>query len=321
MSKKCLYCYTSLPENMDGDFHERCSLSFFGSKTPPALEYSMNQMAELAKSVIERSVAVPGVQPKLSLSLVHETLQHSDRARLTVVSVLGDNYILKPPSQHFSQMPENEHLTMRIAENVFNLKTVASSLIRLQSGELAYITRRIDRKENGEKIHMLDMFQILEAFDKYKGSMERIGKAINTYSANPLLDLTEYYMLAIFCFLTGNNDMHLKNFSMILQGNEWGLAPAYDLLNVTIVLPEDKEEMALTIEGKKRKLEAVHLSNFGLKIGLNERQIKGIFTQFQKKKSAVFEWIDKSFLTAENKMAYKELIEQRYKTLSTEIKK
>ena len=180
MNKKCLYCYQPLTENDNGEYHERCSLKFFGTKTPPNFTYTMDQMTELAKNVVERSVAVPGVQPKLSLTIVKEALANGPRGRLTVVGALGGNYILKPPSANYPEMPENEHVTMRIAEEAFGLRTVPSSLIRLASGELAYITKRIDRTAKGEKIHMLDMFQILEAFDKYKSSMERVGKAITS---------------------------------------------------------------------------------------------------------------------------------------------
>jgi len=256
MSERCLYCYRSLNENDQGDLHERCSLKFFGTRTPPAFNYSLNEMAELAKNIVERRVAVPGVQPKLSLTIVNDTLTDSRQGRLTVVGALGGNYIFKPPSEHFAEMPENEHVTMRIAEEVFKLHTVPSSLIRLASGELAYITKRIDRTHTGEKIHMLDMFQILEAFDKYRGSMERVGKALRAYSSNTLLDLSYYFELTLFSYLTGNNDMHLKNFSMIDKGGSWGLSPAYDLLNVSIINPTDKEELALTLEGRKKKAAA-----------------------------------------------------------------
>src|SRR5690606_38537344 len=131
-------------------------------------------------------------------------------------------------------MPENEHVTMRIAE-AFGINVVKSSLIRLQSGELSYITKRIDRTDTGEKIHMLDMFQITEAFDKYKSSMEKIGKALNEYSVNTLLDKVYFLELALLSVLTGNNDMHPDNFSMIILGGKWTLAPAYELLDVAIV--------------------------------------------------------------------------------------
>jgi serine/threonine-protein kinase HipA len=310
----CLYCYKPLENNSAGDFHEQCSLEFFGSKQPPAFEHSLQQMAELAKNVVERSVAVPGVQPKLSLSIVNDSLQDGNKGRLTVVGALGGNYIFKPPSDQYPQMPENEHLTMRIAE-AFGINTVKSSLIRLQSGELSYITKRIDRTDTGEKIHMLDMFQITEAFDKYKSSMEKIGKALHEYSDNTLLDKLYFLELAIFSFLSGNNDMHLKNFSMIHLGDSWTLAPAYDLLNVAIINPNDTEELALTIEGKKRRLKWENFEKLGINLGLNEKQIKGIAKRFQKNKAVAIQWINNSFLSEEYKEKYKVLLEKRYSSL------
>jgi serine/threonine-protein kinase HipA len=286
-------------------------MTFFDVKEQPLFEHSLTQMAELAKNVVERSVAVPGVQPNLSLSIVNDTIQDGNKGRLTVVGALGGNYIFKPPSNQFAEMPENEHLTMRIAES-FGIKTVESSLIRLQSGELSYITKRIDRTDTGEKIHMLDMFQITEAFDKYKSSMEKIGKALNDYSDNTLLDKLKFFELAIFSFITGNNDMHLKNFSMIHIANTWTLAPAYDLLNVAIVNPEDTEELALTLEGKKKKLKWEHFERLGRNLELNDKQINGVIKRFEKNKPKAVKWIENSFLSSEYKQKYKTLLEERY---------
>ena len=311
MNKRCLYCYKSLDADSVGDFHESCSMTFFDVKQQPLFEHSLTQMAELAKNVVERSVAVPGVQPKLSLSIVNDTIQDGNKGRLTVVGALGGNYIFKPPSNQFAEMPENEHLTMRIAES-FGIKTVKSSLIRLQSGELSYITKRIDRTDTGEKIHMLDMFQITEAFDKYKSSMEKIGKALNDYSDNTLLDKLNFFELAIFSFITGNNDMHLKNFSMIHIADTWTLAPAYDLLNVAIVNPEDTEELALTLEGKKKKLKWEHFERLGRNLELNDKQINGVVKRFEKNKPKALKWIDNSFLSSDYKQKYKTLLEERY---------
>ncbi|MEQ8361354.1 MAG: HipA domain-containing protein [Cyclobacteriaceae bacterium] len=288
-------------------------MQFFGTPTPPQLEYSLDQMDELAKNVVERSVAVPGVQPKLSMSLVKKTRKNAD-ARLTVVGALGGYYILKPPSERFPEMPQNEHVTMRIAE-AFGIRVVPSSLIRLLSGELSYITKRIDRSETGEKIHMMDMFQITEAFDKYKSSMEKVGKALDSYSSNTLLDKTFYLDLALFCFLTGNNDMHLKNFSMIESSNGWVLSPAYDLLNVAMVFPEDREELALTLAGKRKKLKREHFEQLGEELGLTPKQITGAFNRMLKNKSKALDWIDQSFLSKGRKAAYNRVIEERYAQL------
>jgi serine/threonine-protein kinase HipA len=313
MSKNCLYCYKKLGKG-EIEFHERCSLEFFGTKQAPLLTYSLHEMADLAKNVVERSVTVPGVQPKLSLSLIDDALANGDRGRLTVVGALGGNYIFKPPSEHYPEMPQNEHVTMRIAE-AFGINTVKSSLIRLRSGELSYITKRIDRTESGEKIHMLDMFQILEAFDKYKSSMEKIGKALNDYSTNTLLDKLYFFELTLFCFLTGNNDMHLKNFSMINQNKAWYLSPAYDLLNVHIVNPKDPEKLALTLEGKKKRLKPEHFEKFGKGLDLTEKQIAGAFSRMAKNKTLAFEWIENSFLSPKYKKAYQNLLQERYLVL------
>ncbi len=292
------------------DFHESCCKSFFGTDIAPVLPYTLDNMSELAKNVVERSVAVPGVQPKLSMGLIEDAKNKAD-SRLTVVGALGGNYIFKPASEDYPEMPANEHLTMRIAE-AFSLKVVPSSLIRLQSGELCYITKRIDRTASNEKLHMLDMFQITEAFDKYKGSMEKIGKALGEYSANPLLDKLYLFEITLFSYLTGNNDMHLKNFSMLLSNGKWTLAPAYDLLNVSIVLPEDDEELALTLGGKKKKLSKASFDTFGEKMGLNNKQVAGVYKRFIKNKTIAVNWIKDSFLSENMQNSYTELLETRF---------
>jgi serine/threonine-protein kinase HipA len=285
MQSKCLYCYQ--PINGVGDFHESCSKQFFGNSEP---------------------------QPKLSLSIVKEITGNS-KQRLTVVGALGGNYILKPPSLHYPEMPANEHLTMRIAE-AFKIKVVPSSLIRLKSNELAYITKRIDRTPKGSKIHMIDMFQITEAFDKYKSSMEKLGKALKEYSDRTMLDVISLFELTLFCFLTGNNDMHLKNFSMIKSPSGWIFAPAYDLLNVAIANPDDKEELALTLAGKKKKITRHHFECFGSELGLTNKQTQGTFHRFEKNSAKAIELIHQSFLSDSMKQSYMELLEERYSRIS-----
>lgn len=308
MNKKCLYCYKEL--DTEGDFHPSCSLQFFGSTEPPILDYTLSEMAELAKKVVEKSVTVPGVQPKLSLGYIKDVLKDGYKGRLTVMGAMGGNYILKPQNETFPQMPENEHLTMRMAE-LCGISVVPSTLIRLKSGELSYLTKRIDRTETGEKIHMLDMFQILEAFDKYRSSVEKVGKAVAEHSSNTLLDLLRLLEVVLFSYITGNNDMHLKNFSLILDNNDWTLAPAYDLLNVNLHLPEDTEEMALTIGGKKRKITKSNFVNLGLSFQLTEKQIFNTFERFIKVEKKLKKEIKSSFLSSEYQMKYIELLETR----------
>lgn len=308
MSKRCLYCYQEL--DTEDDFHASCSSRFFGSNQPPFLDYTMAEMAELAKEVVESSITVPGVQPKLSLGFIKDVLQDGGKGRLTVMGALGGNYILKPQNEAFPQMPENEHLTMRMA-GLCGISVVPSSLIRLKSGQLSYITKRIDRTEANEKIHMLDMFQILEAFDKYKSSVEKVGKAVAEHSCNTLLDLLRLFEVVLFSYITGNNDMHLKNFSLILSNEEWTLSPAYDLLNINLHLPEDMEEIALTINGKKRKLTKSDFINLGLKFQLTEKQILNAFKRLAKAEKKMKQEIKSSFLSPQNQAKYIELLENR----------
>lgn len=215
---------------------------------------------------------------------------------------------------NFPQLPENESVTMRIAE-AFGIRVVPSSLIRLKSGELAYITRRMDRRANGEKIHMLDMFQVTEAFDKYKSSMERVGKAVNAYSSNTFYDLVNLFELTLFSFLTGNNDMHLKNFSLINEKG-WELSPAYDLLNVAIANPDDKEELALTLEGKKKKLKKDYFVRWAVQMVLNAKQIEGVFIKFNDRKQIAIDLVKSSFLSGSMQQNYIELMQERFTRLS-----
>jgi serine/threonine-protein kinase HipA len=312
MKNNCLYCYQALTNEVD--FHQKCVLKFFGTNQAPAMLHTNNEMYVLAKQVIERSVAVPGVQPKLSMSILKEK-GLGVQGRLTVVGALEGNYIFKPPSDTYPEMPENEHLTMRMAE-AFGIRVVESSLIHLASGERSYITKRIDRTKKGEKIHMLDMFQITVANDKYISTMEKVGKAIRAHSSNTVLDLLIFFEVSLFCFITGNNDMHLKNFSMIKSRVGWVLAPSYDLLNVRIINPKDKEDLALLMGGKKTKLNRLYFERFGADLGLSPKQINGVFSRFTKNKSKAIYWIEQSFLSQEMKKSYLDVLNERYKRLA-----
>jgi serine/threonine-protein kinase HipA len=313
MSDKCLYCYQPL-EKSENDFHTKCSRKIFGTANAPVLDYSLDQMHELAKKVVQSHVTVPGVQAKLSF---HFEPARSQDNRLTLVGVLG-NYILKPPTQQFTNLPENEDLTMHLA-GVFKIKVVPHSLIRLRSGELAYITKRIDRV-GGKKLPMEDLCQLSERLteDKYKGSMEQVGKVIMQHSSNPLFDAQVFFELTLFSFLTGNADMHLKNFSLIdLENGLTQLAPAYDLLSTRLVISEkdDPEELALTLNARKRKLKSGDFMHLADSLKLNQKQVNNIYKRFQKVMPKVLDFIDHSFLPEEKKVEYRELIEVRAKRL------
>ena len=238
--KRCLYCYEPLSEN-EIDFHSTCCKKIFGQTTPPELPYTENQMEELALQVVKSQTTLTGVQAKWSLELTPS--EKGDGKRFTIVGLWGD-YILKPPTKNFNQLPEVEDVTMHLG-TIAKIKMVPHSLIRLQSGNLAYITKRIDRLK-GQKLLMEDMCQLTERMteNKYHGSYEQIAKVLLKHSSNPGLDLVNFFEQVLFSFLTGNADMHLKNFS-IIKTNEQGyiLSPAYDMVATAIVNPADDEDV------------------------------------------------------------------------------
>ncbi len=304
---KCLYCYKAL-EPGQTDFHPRCSKKIFGTAVPPVLPYTKANIESLAYKVVRSQVTIPGVQPKLSVDL--EKVKEGGK-KFTIVGLWG-KYILKPQTDLYQYLPENEDLTMHLAELV-KIKTVPHSLIRFSDGSLAYITKRIDRDKKGGKIPMEDMCQLTEKLteQKYKGSYEQIAKKIIEFSASPLLDLMNYFEILLFCYLVGNADMHLKNFSLYksVVGNI--LAPAYDLLSTKLVIPDDQEELALTLNGKKRKLKKTDLDNLLKQFSVDEKAIENVYDKFRKVLPRWYDFMDASFLPKSVKQAYKELIQQR----------
>jgi serine/threonine-protein kinase HipA len=309
MNNRCLYCYQENDSAVE-DFHPGCSKKMFGAVEPPILDYSFSEMTKLAEKVISTSVTVPGVQAKLSL---HLDKKGGRPSKLTLIGLWGD-YILKPPTSNYPELPENEDLTMHLAE-LFKIKVVPHSLIKLKSGELAYLTKRVDRDSKG-KLHMEDFCQLSERLteDKYKASMEQVGKLILQHSSNPLLDVLTLFEVTVFSFLTGNADMHLKNFSLLDYRNGMaGFSPAYDMLSTRLVIPEkdDNEEMALTLNGRKRNFKLNDFYVFGERLKLSEKQVQNSLNKFSKQLDKVLDFVDFSFLSTDFKKSYKELIQKR----------
>ena len=309
---KCLYCYKELDEGQK-DFHPRCVRKFFGTADAPLLEYRREDLDALAAQVIQAQTSLTGVQPKLSLNL-HK---HEGCNRLTIVWLWGD-FIFKPQTDAYPELPENEDLTMHMAEAA-RIKVVPHSLIRLADGSLGYITRRIDRTKKGEKIDMEDMCQLtLHPTEyKYKSSCEQIAKTIATYSSTPKLDLVNFMQVLLFSFITGNNDMHLKNFSLYRPKKLYQLTPAYDLLNIAIANPKDKEELALTLNDKKSRLKLADFLMASVSMGIEERITLQLIDNMRKALPTWEDLIADSFLSEEMKVAYLELIQKRLKVLTT----
>lgn len=308
MTTRCLYCYEPLAEG-EADYHPRCSRKLFGTPKPPLLPYTSKEVRSLADEVIRSQTTLTGVQPKLSLDI--DAMSLSPR-RFTIVGLWG-RFILKPQTELYPHLPELEDLTMHLAE-LAKIETVPHGLIRFSDGELAYITRRIDRTLKGEKLPMEDMCQLAERLTeyKYRGSHELIAKLILQYSSVPKLDLVKYWEQVFFAWLVGNADMHLKNYSLYAPDSDaYQLTPAYDLLATALVLPSDTEELALTLCGKKRKLSRAHFLEAMTSSGLDPKVCEKLFARFQKVLPAWEGCIRQSFLPEEMQEAYVEGIETR----------
>jgi serine/threonine-protein kinase HipA len=303
---KCLYCYKELGEG-EVDFHKACSKKFFGVPTAPELPYSLDELDTLAAQVIKSQTTLTGVQAKLSLHLD----RHEGSKRLTIVGLWGD-FIFKPQTPSYKTLPENEDLTMHLAE-IAKIKVVPHTLIRLQDGTLGYLTKRIDRTSEGGKIPMEDMCQLTERQTeyKYKSSYEQIAKVIAKHSYVPLLDLTDFYEQVFFNWLVGNNDMHLKNYSLYAPKGKWVLTPAYDLLNVSMVNPKDTEELALTLNAKKKRIKKSDFVRAMETSGISPKVFDNILAKYRKLLPKFNEIIDLSFLDKEDKEIYKQSITSR----------
>ncbi len=310
-AKRCYYCYEKLNSD-ENQFHLACSKRFFGQAYVPKFDYNMEALVELAQQFVNANMAVTGVQAKVSLSW-HRKQERNALKKLTIVGLYGD-FILKPPSDYYRNLPELEDCTMKMAE-VCGLKTVPHTLFPLQDGTLCYLTKRVDRTRTGMR-HMEDMCQLTERLteDKYKGSHEQVAKALMKYSIVPLLDVTNFYELVLFSFFTGNADMHLKNFSLLEtdQRGQYMLSPAYDLLNTTIVNRADTEELALTLNGKKNKLNYNDFLTAFTSSNLSKKQLDKTLENFYYCRLEMLEVLDKSFLTEDLKDEYRSLMMQRF---------
>lgn len=304
---KCLYCYKPLKDG-EHDMHAACARKFFGTTKVPVLDYTTAQLDELAAQVIQDQTSLTGVQPKLSLHLG----DHDGTKRLTIVGLWGA-YICKPQTSLYAQMPEVEDLTMHLAE-VARIEVVPHTLMRMADGTLCYLTRRIDRTKDGSKLPMEDMCQLTERLTehKYKSSYERIGKAILQYSSMPKMDMVNFFEVVLFSWLTGNNDMHLKNFSLYqpMDGTV-RLSQAYDLLSAAIINPADDEELALTLNGRKKKLALVDFHKAAETMGIELVIVNRLVAKYIKLLLKFKECIVNSFLSQELKQKYTDLLEKR----------
>lgn len=313
----CLCCGKPLKDNGENiGWHKACIKRFFTTTVIPEIEITDLTLETLAEESINKGYTVPGVQKKLSLHLSKET-----HPRLTVVNY-PTGYILKPQVKEFRALPEAEQLVMCMADKA-GIATVPHALVK--SGDsYAYITKRIDRvfadKSRTQMLAMEDFCQLDLRLtqDKYKGSYERCGKIIKQYSSASGLDITELFYRLVFSFIVGNSDMHLKNFSLIeteTGSGKYHLSPAYDLLPVNVIMPEDKEQFALPMNGKKTNIRRKDFLVFADGCGITKSSAEKMIERLISMTSEFIKMCDDSFIPKDMKESLKELINARVAVL------
>ena len=309
---RCLCCYRELMPGQK-DYHPACAKKMFGTAEVPELPYDHSQVRQLAKSVIRTQTTVPGVQAKLSMDI--QRIEHT--TRFTIVGLQG-RFILKPQTEQYAELPENEDLTMHLAEQA-GIAVVPHCLARFADDRLVYLSTRIDRTPKGEKVPMEDLCQLSEQLTeyKYRGSYEQISKVINRLSAAPMLDVVNFWQVVLFSWLTGNSDMHLKNFSLYAPKGNHVLSPAYDLVNTLVAMPSDPEELALNLNGKKRKIGWRDFEQAMTRSGVPEKVQENMRKRFVAMLPQWEETIRSSFLSAEMQEQYLAIVRARMTVLCT----
>lgn len=314
----CLCCGKPLRTPAETGWHKACIKRFFGTSNFPEIEIDDTTLNLLATETTNQGFTVPGVQKKLSLHLISD----HNKSRLTLVNY-PTGYILKPQVAEFEALPESEQLIMSMADTA-GISTVPHALIKGATG-LAYITKRVDRNFSKNKMEMLAMEDFCQldlrlTADKYKGSYERCAKIIQKYSSRIGIDMAEFYIRLVFCFLVGNSDMHLKNFSLIetAEGSEqYVLSPAYDLLPVNANMPADKEQFALTMNGKKMNIRKGDFLKFADACGITRSTAEKLIQNLVKLTPQWLEMCEESLLPKELKERLEKIIRKRAETIGT----
>lgn len=287
-----------------GRYHPACLRRLFGTPALPAVELTHGDVLMKAQEMAGR-MSISGVQPKLSMS--------RQASRLVPVTT-GGQFILKPQTERFPLLPQNENLCMNIA-GLLEIDTPPHGLFDLHDGSPAYLVRRFDRTPDGKKLRCEDFAQILGEDDKYTGSLERVGKKIRELSGVPGLDVQLFFERVLLNFLLGNGDAHLKNFSM-LESADGGLrlSPAYDIVCSKVVMPRESD-CALTLNGKQNKIDRGDFERFAGTLKIPPKVVGGIFERFSQGHPLMAGAVSQSRLSADMQDKVHRIIEERHQRI------
>jgi serine/threonine-protein kinase HipA len=296
--------------------YELCGTDKYSEKGLRMIAPKLTYLNDLPYTAVElrqeaanraKKLSIQGVQPKLSaaISVVDQEFK--------IVDQFG-TYIIKPQNDLFPQLPENEDVTMRMAK-VFGLEVPFHGMLYAKDGSLSYFIKRFDRYGKGSKLATEDFAQLTgnTRDTKYRFTMEKLIPVLDEYCSFPAIEKADFFKRILFCYVTGNEDMHLKNFSLITKNGKTTLTPIYDFLNSTISIKSPEEEIARTLRGKKSNLKAADFVDYYAKerLQLNEKTIAAILLQMKKATPKWKELLEISFLTDEMKEKYLELLESR----------
>ncbi|MGE3063506.1 MAG: type II toxin-antitoxin system HipA family toxin [bacterium] len=280
MNNRCISCGLLLKG--EKFMHEKCIKSLFSVSKIPSVGFSLKEISVKAQECVGK-LSISGVRPKLSAKI------NRKNAKVEIVHT-GGRFIIKPQTDRFPQMPENENLCMTIFE-IAGIKTALHGIIPLADNSNAYIVRRFDREGN-EKIHFEDMQSVLDEDDKYEGSAEKIGDAIKSHAKFPGLEIQNFFKIVIMNFIVGNGDAHLKNYGFIYEddGNKI-LSPCYDIVSSKLVIRKE-EDSALTINGKKNKLKAGDFHKLAEAMGIDERISLNIIKEITEVRDTIISFVE-----------------------------
>lgn len=302
MTKDCEICGKEC-EDAAG-YHSACLRRLFGTPSLPNIELSHVEVLAKAQEMAGR-MSISGVQPKLSMSR---------RGSRLVPVTDGGLYILKPQTERFPLLPQNENLCMTIAERI-GIEVPPHGLFDLRDGSPAYLVRRFDRTPDGQKLRCEDFLQVLGEDDKYSGSVERIGKKILELSSVPGLDAQLFFERVLLNFLLGNGDAHLKNFSL-LEPEDGGLrlSPAYDIVCSKAVISKETD-FAITLNGKADKITRRDFEKFSEALKIPPKVVADIVERIGQSYAMVLDEISRSRLSTELKEKMQRIVEERRKRL------
>ena len=302
MTDHCDICGKALDNGRR--YHPACLHRLFGTTALPLVELTHGGILMKAQEMAGR-MSISGVQPKLSMS--------RQGSKLIPVTV-GGQFILKPQTERFPSLPQNENLCMVIA-GLLEITIPPHGLFDLLDGSPAYLVLRFDRTKDGGKLRCEDFAQILGEDDKYSGSLERIGKKIRELSSIPGWDVQLFFERVLLNFLLGNGDAHLKNFSM-LEAVDGGLrlSPAYDIVCSKAVIPKELD-CALTLNGKHNDIRREDIRRLGDVLKIPAKAVDAIFGRFEQGYPRMIEQVQYSRLAEEMKGKVRQVMEERHQRL------